>query len=151
MGSECRRTCILCQQISRKKLVWKHECDVTNSEHQIQMTTICHWMKPPHENFLHTPQEGGDESWNRSHHASLRTQKIGTRYENVWLASFPWIHIVIPLLQSMLLLVWFHLKWWTHVTEWILGMDKLCHLKRAGLMDLLFYPSCYWPWQWRER
>jgi len=22
-------------------------CDVTNSEHQIQMTTVCHWMKPP--------------------------------------------------------------------------------------------------------
>jgi len=22
-------------------------CDVTNNAHQIQMTTICHWMKPP--------------------------------------------------------------------------------------------------------
>jgi len=39
--------------------------------------------------------------------------------------------------------VWFHLNWWTHMTQWILGMDNLCHLKRAGLMDLLFYPSCY--------
>jgi len=23
------------------------KCDVTNSTHQIQMTTICHWMKSP--------------------------------------------------------------------------------------------------------
>jgi len=30
-------------------------CDVTNSEHQIQMTTIWPWTKPPHENFLRTP------------------------------------------------------------------------------------------------
>jgi len=30
-------------------------CDVTNNPHQIQMTIICHWMNPPHENFLHTP------------------------------------------------------------------------------------------------
>jgi len=22
-------------------------CDVTNSAHQIQMSTICHWMNPP--------------------------------------------------------------------------------------------------------
>ena len=28
--------------------------DVTNSAHQIQMTTICHWMKCPHENFQGT-------------------------------------------------------------------------------------------------
>ena len=26
-------------------------CDVTNSAHQIQMTSICHWMKPPMESF----------------------------------------------------------------------------------------------------
>jgi len=26
--------------------------DVTNSAHQIQMTTICHWINPPHiKNF----------------------------------------------------------------------------------------------------
>jgi len=30
-------------------------CDVTISAHQIQMTTLCHWMKPPHENFLRMP------------------------------------------------------------------------------------------------
>ena len=30
-------------------------CHVTKSEHQIQMTTICHWITPPHENFLRTP------------------------------------------------------------------------------------------------
>jgi len=32
--------------------------DVTNSAHQIQMTIICHWMKPPHENFLRSPLSG---------------------------------------------------------------------------------------------
>ena len=31
------------------------KCDATNSSQQIQMTTTCHWMKPPHENFLRTP------------------------------------------------------------------------------------------------
>jgi len=31
-------------------------CDVTNSAHQIQTTTIWPWTKPtPHENFLRTP------------------------------------------------------------------------------------------------
>jgi len=31
-------------------------CDVTKSEHQIQiMTTICHLMDPPHKNFLRVP------------------------------------------------------------------------------------------------
>jgi len=30
-------------------------CDVTNSAHQIQMTTVWPWTKPPHENFLRTP------------------------------------------------------------------------------------------------
>jgi len=30
-------------------------CDVTNSAHQTQMTTICHWMKSPHGKFLRTP------------------------------------------------------------------------------------------------
>ena len=29
-------------------------CDVTNSAHQIQMTTICRWVIPTHENFLRT-------------------------------------------------------------------------------------------------
>jgi len=49
-GSACRRICILCQQISRKRWFGKMKssnCDVTNSTHQIQMTTLCHWMKPP--------------------------------------------------------------------------------------------------------
>jgi len=46
--------------IFHKTLVWKHEYDVKlwrhrKSPHQIQMTTICHWMKPPHGNFLRTP------------------------------------------------------------------------------------------------
>jgi len=31
-------------------------CDVTNSGHETEMTTICHWMKlSPQENFLRTP------------------------------------------------------------------------------------------------
>jgi len=43
--------CILCQQTSPKCLFGNRTmtsfCDVTNSAHQIQMTTLCHWMKPP--------------------------------------------------------------------------------------------------------
>jgi len=27
--------------------------DVTNSTHQMQMTTICHWMKPPRKIFAY--------------------------------------------------------------------------------------------------
>jgi len=42
-----------------KTLVWKHgndvKFDVTNSAHQIQITTIWPWTKLPHENFLRTP------------------------------------------------------------------------------------------------
>jgi len=41
-----------------KTLVWKHmtsNCDVTNSVHQIKMTTICHRMSSPHEKFQRTP------------------------------------------------------------------------------------------------
>jgi len=34
-----------------KRLVWnmnmRSNCDVTKNAHQTQMTTICHWMKPP--------------------------------------------------------------------------------------------------------
>jgi len=30
-------------------------CDVTNSAHELEMTTTCHGMTPPHENFLLTP------------------------------------------------------------------------------------------------
>ena len=49
--SGCRKICILCQQTSPKRwfgnMSMTSNCDVTNSAHQIQMTTICHWMKPP--------------------------------------------------------------------------------------------------------
>jgi len=51
--------CILCQQTSPKHWFGNMNittyCDVTNSPYQIQITTICHWMNPPHENFLRTP------------------------------------------------------------------------------------------------
>jgi len=30
-------------------------CDVTNSKHQIQITTICRWQKNPYGTFLYTP------------------------------------------------------------------------------------------------
>jgi len=36
-------------------LVWKNEYDVKNNAHQMQMSTIRHLLKPPHENFLRTP------------------------------------------------------------------------------------------------
>ena len=48
--------CILCQQTSPKRwfgnTTMTSFCDVTNSAHQIQMTTLCHWMKlPPMKSF----------------------------------------------------------------------------------------------------
>jgi len=54
-----RKMCILRQQTSPKRWFGKRTmmsfCDVTNSAHQIQMTTLCRWMNPPHEKFLRTP------------------------------------------------------------------------------------------------
>jgi len=49
-ASGCRKICILCEQTSPKRCFGKHDHGVklwrTNSAHQIQMTAICHWMKP---------------------------------------------------------------------------------------------------------
>ena len=46
---------MLCQQTSPKrwfgKIYTTSNCDVTNSAHQIKMTTICHWMKNPMKIF----------------------------------------------------------------------------------------------------
>jgi len=46
-----RKMCILCQQTSPKRWfgdrIMTSFCDITNSAHQIQMTTLCRWMKPP--------------------------------------------------------------------------------------------------------
>jgi len=47
------------------------------------------------------------------------------------------LYPIIPLIWSTLLLVWFHLKQRTHMTQWILGMGNLCHWKKAGLTDLM--------------
>jgi len=48
--SACERICTLCQQTSRKRwfgtMNMTSNCDVTNSAHQIQITTTCHWMNP---------------------------------------------------------------------------------------------------------
>jgi len=49
--SACRRICILCQQTTLKRWFGNMNTtsnnDVTNSALQIQMTTMCHLMKPP--------------------------------------------------------------------------------------------------------
>ena len=49
--SGCRKICILCQQTSPKRWFGSMEmtsnCDVTNSAHQKQITTIWPWTKPP--------------------------------------------------------------------------------------------------------
>ena len=54
-GNGCRRICILCQQTLPKRwfgnMNMLSNCDVTNSAHQKQMTTICHWMNPPMKIF----------------------------------------------------------------------------------------------------
>jgi len=46
-----RKMCILCQQTSTKRWFGNRTMtsfrDVTNSAHQMQMTTLCRWMKPP--------------------------------------------------------------------------------------------------------
>jgi len=47
----CRRICLLCQQTSLENMNMTSNCDVRNSAHQTQMTTICHRMKPPMKSF----------------------------------------------------------------------------------------------------
>jgi len=46
---------ILCQQTPPKRWFGNRtmtsNCDVTKRGHQIQMTTLCHWMKPPTKIF----------------------------------------------------------------------------------------------------
>ena len=54
-GVACRRVWILCQQTSPNRwfgnMNMTSNCDVTNTAHQKQMTTICHWMKTPMKIF----------------------------------------------------------------------------------------------------
>jgi len=69
------KTCMLCPRTSLKRWFGNRtmtsNCDVTNSAHHIQMTTLCHWMKPLHENFLRTAQ------W---HHIRIRVVKFGLHH-----------------------------------------------------------------------
>ena len=50
-GVDVEKYALLCQETSPKRWFGNMEmtssCDVTNSEHQIQMTTIWPWTKPP--------------------------------------------------------------------------------------------------------
>ena len=61
-----RKMCILCQQTSPKRWFGNRTmtsfCDVTNSTHQIQMTTLCRWMKPPMKSFC-------VRHWGREHNS----------------------------------------------------------------------------------
>ena len=58
-GVRIEKYALFCQQTSPKRwfgnMDMSSNCDVTNSAHQIQMTTIWPWTKNPHENFLRTP------------------------------------------------------------------------------------------------
>ena len=66
-GVDVEKYAWLCQQTSPKRWFGNIEmtsnCDVTNSEHQIQMTTIRPWTKPPPMNFLRTPLHTSEISW----------------------------------------------------------------------------------------
>jgi len=82
--------CILCQQTSPKRWFGNRTmtsfCDVTNSAHRIQMTTLCRWMKPPpHEKFLRTPL-GLVQGFLRCFRDPMRVPRIRENYH--------WIFIV---------------------------------------------------------
>ena len=75
--------------------------DVTNSAHQIQMTTICRWMKPPHENFLLTPLFPSlplpvyfinRSIWNSSQHYIITTVM---RHSCVWPLCLRFIKVIV--------------------------------------------------------
>ena len=96
--SACRRICIMCQQTSPKhwfgNMNMTSNCDVTNSAHQIQMATTCHWMKSPMK-LLRTPLYTRNSScitllWlQHNHKMSISYHKIGlvSRHQSVgrWL------------------------------------------------------------------
>jgi len=76
--------CILCQQTSPKRCFGNRTmtsfCDFTNSAHQIQMTTLCRWMNPPHEKFLRTPLQTMNYFlvlYNHAYHATSSTLLCG--------------------------------------------------------------------------
>ena len=61
-------------------------CDVTKSAHPIQITTICHWMKPPW-NFLGTPLISiniGFHSWWRMNRNVLGAWNDASRISARW-------------------------------------------------------------------
>jgi len=76
--------CILCQQTSPKRWFGNRTitsfCDVTNSAHQIQMTTLCRWMKPPHEKFLRTPLDVSVESFTQAVYLNCNFAKWLLKY-----------------------------------------------------------------------
>jgi len=59
-------------------------CDITKTTHQKQMTTICHWMKPPHEYFLRTPLQG----W-----LNVLTRGLNSRLPGHWKAGYSAIYV----------------------------------------------------------
>ena len=82
-GVDVEKYALLCQEASPKRWFGNMEmtsnCDVTNSEHQIHMTTIWAWSKHPHENFLRTPLAW----WSSDQHYKQtggKQQTIHTRY-----------------------------------------------------------------------
>jgi len=63
-----------------KTLVWKHDYDVKLWCHEQRTPNtndyLCHWMKPPHENFLLTPLNS--HTFFRLIHAYQRYDSVNT-------------------------------------------------------------------------
>jgi len=82
-----RKTCILCQRTSLKRWFGNRtmtsNCNVTNSAQQIQMTTLCHWMKPPPMKIFCVRHWGEVKRWDgwcyhwRQRYRSLASQYTG--------------------------------------------------------------------------
>jgi len=71
--------CILCQQISPKcsfgNMIMTLNSDVTNNPYQIQITTICHLIKPPRKFSEYATCVSA-----RSRHCLAGTSKAGMKY-----------------------------------------------------------------------
>jgi len=85
-GVDVRKIRTLCQQTFPKRwfgnVTMASNCDVINSAHQIQMATICHWMKPPPWKFSAYATDGDYTSFRvrfvhpstSAHHSCLSLQ-----------------------------------------------------------------------------
>jgi len=95
-------------------------CDVTNSAHQIQMTTICHWMKPPMKIFC-------VRHWQ---HGCVARTLYGLAGADVFFNLGPTLFKLLQaratLIRHCIFTIWFMRLWWSQ--RRFITIACWCHL-----------------------